>query len=48
MENLPFAFPFQRPANNEVSPNDGANGGDNDSHALTKKEVDDILAKAKE
>ena len=39
---------FQHPINNEVHPNDEAKGGDDDSRALTKKDVDNILAKAKE
>ena len=46
MENLLLAF--QRPPNNEVSPNDESNEGDDESCALTKKDVDNILAKAKE
>ncbi|KAJ8627516.1 hypothetical protein MRB53_020823 [Persea americana] len=46
MENL--LLTFQRPPNNEVPPNDEANGGEDDSRALAKKDIDDILAKAKE
>ncbi|KAJ8615024.1 hypothetical protein MRB53_034396 [Persea americana] len=47
MENL--LLTLQRPPNNEeVPPQDEANGGDDESRALTKKDVDNILAKAKE
>ncbi|XXG47548.1 hypothetical protein AAC387_Pa02g2176 [Persea americana] len=47
MENL--LLTLQRPPNNEeVPPQDEANGGEDESCALTKKDVDDILAKAKE
>ena len=47
MENL--LLTLQRPPNNEeVPPQDEANGGEDESRALTKKDVDNILAKAKE
>ena len=46
MKNL--LLTFQRSANNEVLPNDEANKGDDESRAFTKKDVDKILAKAKE
>ncbi|XXG68913.1 hypothetical protein AAC387_Pa06g1899 [Persea americana] len=47
MENL--LLTLQCPPNNdEVPPQDEANGGEDESRALTKKDVDDILAKAKE
>ena len=47
MENL--LLTLQRPPNNdEVPPQDEANGGEDESRTLTKKDVDDILAKAKE
>ncbi|KAJ8615135.1 hypothetical protein MRB53_034507 [Persea americana] len=47
MENL--LLTLQRPPNNdEVPPQDEATGGEDESRALTKKDVDDILAKAKE
>ncbi|XXG59101.1 hypothetical protein AAC387_Pa04g1240 [Persea americana] len=46
MENL--LLTLQRPPNDEVPPHDEANGGKDESHALTKKDVDNILAKAKE
>ena len=46
MENL--LLTFQRPPNNEVPLNDEANGEEDESRALIKKDVDDILAKAKE
>ena len=46
MENL--LLTVQRPPNNEVPPINETNGGDDESRALTKKDVDDILAKAKE
>ncbi|XXG88110.1 hypothetical protein AAC387_Pa12g0366 [Persea americana] len=44
MEN--FLLSFERPPNNEFPLNDEANGGEDESRALTKKDVDDILAKA--
>ena len=46
MKNL--LLTFERPPNNEFFLNDEANGGEDESRALTKKDVDDILAKAKE
>ena len=46
MENL--ILTFQRLPKNEVLAIDEANGGEDESHALTKKDIDDILAKAKE
>ncbi|XXG53666.1 hypothetical protein AAC387_Pa03g1728 [Persea americana] len=46
MENL--LFTLQRPLNDEVPPYDKANGEEDESHTLTKKDVDNILAKAKE
>ena len=47
MENL--LLTLQHPPNNdEVPPQDEANGGEDESRALTKKDVDNILAKAKE
>ncbi|KAJ8624183.1 hypothetical protein MRB53_032713 [Persea americana] len=47
MENL--LLTLQRPPNNyEVPPQDEAYGGEDESRALTKKDVDNILAKAKE
>ena len=45
MENL--FLTLQRPPLNDVSLNDEANGGEDESRALTKKDVDDILTKAK-
>ena len=45
MENL--LLTFQRQPNNEVPLNDEANGGEDESRALTKKDVDDILLKQK-
>ena len=42
MENL--LLTFQHPPNNEVPRNDEANGGEDESRAHTKKDVDDILA----
>ena len=35
------------PKNEEVPPQDEANGGEDESRALTKKDVDNILAKQK-
>ncbi|XXG73236.1 hypothetical protein AAC387_Pa07g2188 [Persea americana] len=47
MENL--LLTLQRPQNNdEVPPQDEANGGEDESRTLTKMDVDNILAKAKE
>ena len=46
MENL--LLTLQRLPNNEVPLNDEVNGGEDESRALTKKDIDDILAKAKE
>ncbi|XXG82266.1 hypothetical protein AAC387_Pa10g0251 [Persea americana] len=46
MENL--LLTLQRPPNNEVPPIDETNGGDDESCTFTKKDVDNILAKAKE
>ena len=47
MENL--LLTLQCPPNNdEVPPQDEANGREDESRALTKKDVDNILAKAKE
>lgn len=46
MENL--LLTLQCPLNNEVHPHNEANGGEDESRALTKRDVDDILAKAKE
>ncbi|XXG41972.1 hypothetical protein AAC387_Pa01g2333 [Persea americana] len=47
MENL--LLTLQRPPNNEeVPPQDEANGGEDESRVLTKKDVDNILAKVKE
>ncbi|KAJ8639850.1 hypothetical protein MRB53_016544 [Persea americana] len=47
MQNLLLAL--QHPPNNdEVPPQDEANGGEDKSSALTKKDVDNILAKEKE
>ena len=46
MENL--LLNIQRPLNNEVPPHDEANGREDESRALTKKDVYNILAKAKE
>ena len=46
MENL--LLTLQCPPNNEVRLNDEVNGGEDESCSLTKKDVDDILAKAKE
>ena len=47
MENL--LLTLQRPPNNdEVPPQDEVNGGEDESRTLTRKDVDDILAKAKE
>ncbi|XXG88111.1 hypothetical protein AAC387_Pa12g0367 [Persea americana] len=43
-----FLLTFERPPNNEFPLNDEANGGEDESRALTKEDVDDILAKAKE
>ncbi|XXG76886.1 hypothetical protein AAC387_Pa08g1154 [Persea americana] len=47
MENLPLTLQHL-PNNDEVPPQDEANGGEDESRALTKKDVDNILAKAKE
>ena len=46
MENL--LLTFQCPLNNKVPLHDEANGGEDESRTLTKMDVDDILAKAKE
>ncbi|XXG54659.1 hypothetical protein AAC387_Pa03g2480 [Persea americana] len=47
MENL--LLTLQRPPNNdEVPPHDEANGGEDESRAFPKKDVDNILAKTKE
>ncbi|XXG76970.1 hypothetical protein AAC387_Pa08g1221 [Persea americana] len=46
MENL--LLTLQRPPNDEVPPQDEADGGEDESRALTKKDVDNILVKAKE
>ena len=45
MENL--LFTLQRPPNNEIPPNDEANGREDESRALIEKDVDNILTKAK-
>ena len=45
MENL--LLTLQRPLNDEVPSHDEANGGEDESRALTKKDVDNTLAKAK-
>lgn len=47
MENL-LLTPQRPPNNEEVPPQDEANGGEDESRALTKNDVDNILAKAKE
>ena len=46
MENL--FLTLQCPPNDEVPPHNGANSEENESHTLTKKDDDNILAKAKE
>ncbi|XXG42233.1 hypothetical protein AAC387_Pa01g2557 [Persea americana] len=46
MENL--LLTLQHLLNDELPPHDEANGGEDESRALTKKDVDNILAKAKE
>ena len=48
MENL--LLTFQRPPNNEafLSHQDDEVNGENESRTLTKKDINDILAKAKE
>ena len=46
MENL--LLTLQRPPNIEIPLNDEVNGGENEAHVLTKKDVDNILARAKE
>ena len=46
MENL--LLTLQRPPNDEVPPQDEANGGEDEPRALTRKDVENILAKAKE
>ena len=47
MENLLLTLQCP-PNNNEAPPQDEVNDGEDESRALTKKDVDDILAKAKE